>query len=255
MALPLSRSRVVEEFAGFPFLDINFRAGRLLTAVACTRWARAHGLDQAPEAAQLQSTLQPAEARRIRALDLALDLPTEDLTSEQQERAAGCLARTRELIPEWAPLLSIPVRLHQLVHSEAVSASVFAWPQYVFLGEAAFSSDANLTEQLVHEHSHQWLYFIEELWPLAAGEDRWVLPSGTAHRSTSELLGAVHVVVNLHRLWQRTDVDSHTRERRLLDLAAYGRDCLPLLAAARPGLTSEGAALADRLRREVSGWS
>lgn len=251
----VSSSSVIEtEFGGFPFIDSAFNNQRLLAAVSCARWTRAHGKTNTPTAAQLRAVLQPVEARRIRRLDLELNLPAEELSVEQTAHANQVLRLVHDLIPQWRPLLSIPTNLLRLIHSTAVSASVFAWPQHIFLADRAFTSDAVLAEQLVHEHSHQWLYFLEEIWPLqvSGNGQTYTLPSGTAGRSASELLGAVHVVANLRVLWNALPVNDADRTQRLDHLRQYGAKCLSLLEAARPSFTSEGMALARRLHEEVS---
>ncbi len=248
-----SSSLIQAEFGGFPFMDTAFDSRRLLAAVACGRWARAHGLDSAPTSEQLAAVLEPANARRIRRLDLQLDLPSEALPEERILKVRETLTLARELLPAWGALLSIPIEFRRLVHSAAISASIFAWPQSIFLADRAFASDSTLAEQLVHEMSHQWLYFLEEIWPLqiAGSGQSFTLPSGTAGRSASELLGALHVVANLRTLWRVVPVTDEERGRRLEHLHHYGAACLRLLDAARPALTVEGQALAQRLYEEV----
>ena len=47
-----------------------------------------------------------------------------------------------------------------------MSSMAKPWPQHVLLADEAFAADAELREQLVHELAHQWLYLIEDIWPL-----------------------------------------------------------------------------------------
>ena len=106
-------------------------------------------------------------------------------------------------MPAWAPLLSLPVRYARL-HPDggAISASSRDWPQHVLLADDAFASDAELREQLVHELAHQWLYLIEDIWPLdRPGAARLTLPSGTRDRAPAEVLGAAHVAAALTRMY------------------------------------------------------
>lgn len=249
-------STVVEQVGGFPFLDPEFAPGRLLTAAACCRWTRAHPHTAAtPTRNELTAVLQPERARQIRRLDLHLDLPHGDLTEGQHHQVAQTRAAIVRWLPDWAPLIELPLRFHALIHSEAISASVFAWPQHIFLADSAFASPTTLAEQITHETSHQWLYLIEELWPLQrtdATRIRVTLPSGTPGRSPAELLGASHVAVNLRRLWTHMPTSATRRRDRLAHLHDYGSACAHLLADVRDALTADGQALARRLTQELT---
>lgn len=244
---------VEQEFGGWPFLDTGFNASRLLTAVACARWNREHTSSEPPRKSDLISRLQPAEAKRIRGLDLTLDLPHGLLTTDQQDEVAQARHHINDLITQWNVLLTVPLEFLLLQHSQAISSSNFAWPQHIFLAPTAFAAATSLCEQVLHETSHQWLYFIEEIWPLQRDDAtrRFTLPSGTAGRSASELLGATHVVVNLNRLWTVMPADEIMRRRRLDHLRIYGAGCQRLLGEASDVLTAEGQALAVRLSKEL----
>jgi len=244
-------SIITTEFGGFPFVDAEFAPGRLLTAVACCRYAREHA-GTTPGREELAAVLQPDNALRIRRLDLILELPHAELTPTQLTEVDQTRRHIGELMPRWQPLLDLPLAFLGLRHSKAISSSNFAWPQHIFLAEAAFASPTTLAEQVLHEISHQWLYFIEEMWPLQEeGSPRFTLPSGTGGRSASELLGASHVVVNPHQLWSILPADADLRERRLRHLRQYGARCQGLLDTAHSALTTEGQTLAHRLSKEL----
>ncbi len=249
----MSTATIVGEIGGFPFIDTSFEAGRLLTAVACCRRIREDPNAVAPTPEQLTAALHPSAAARVRRLDLVLDLPFGELSSEQHHQVEQTRTLIIEWIPRWAPLITVPLQFHELQHSSAVSSSNFAWPQHIFLAPTAFTTRTTLAEQIVHETSHQWLYFIEELWPLQhqTPDRRFTLPSGTPGRSASELLGASHVTINLHRLWSVMPTESDLRQRRLQHLRAYGAGCADLLRQAHDVLTPGGHALAARLTEEL----
>ncbi|MEU7822996.1 HEXXH motif-containing putative peptide modification protein [Catellatospora sp. NPDC049133] len=242
---------VEKEFGGFPFVDPGFAPTRLLTAVACCRWQRTNP-GSVPAGSELSAVLTPERALTIRRLDLSLDLPFGQLSDERQVQIAQTRAYVGTLLPDWRPLLDVPLTFHQLRHSQAISSSNFAWPQHIFLAAAAFAAPTTLAEQIVHETCHQWLYFIEEMWPLQEDNGpRFTLPSGTGGRSASELLGASHVVVCLHRLWSAMPADAELRARRLAHLRAYGAGCEALMRGAREAFTPVGQALASRLIEEI----
>lgn len=239
------------EFGGYPLLDDSFARDRALVAVACARCYRLTGHGR-PTADELRRVLLPEEAVRVRRLDLDLPMESSELTAERALAVSAALESVRRAVPTWAPLLDVPWRFRQLEDGgRAIGASTFAWPQHVFLGDRAFASHHELTEQLVHELSHGWLYLLEELSPLQhEGCTRLItLPSGTSERGVSELLGALHVVANLRRLWRGLDVDEESRAHRLAALDAYFTDALRTLTDTQSCLTAEGAALSDRLRR------
>jgi len=121
------------------------------------------------------------------------------------------------------------------------------WPQHVLLAEAAFVSERELREQLVHELCHQWLYLVQELWTLADPQAEEVtLPSGTPGRAPDEVLGAAHVAAALIRLY-RASCDGP--RGRIEHLIGYGNACLE----SAHGLTDAGTRLAERLGAALNG--
>ncbi|MGP3921232.1 aKG-HExxH-type peptide beta-hydroxylase [Nonomuraea sp. 10N515B] len=105
------------------------------------------------------------------------------------------------------------------------------------------------SRQVTHELCHQWLYMIQEAWRLAReGAEQLVLPSGTADRTPSEVLGAAHVaaaLVRLHRI-DPAGADLQHAADHIRYLVHYGRGCLSLLDGIGD-LTDAGRALAQRL--------
>ncbi|WP_261566950.1 aKG-HExxH-type peptide beta-hydroxylase [Frankia gtarii] len=252
--MALTRAGVAAEFGGWPFLDPGFRSRRLLAAAACVRWARQHtATPTRPTPAQLSTVLGPGEAARIRRLDLHLDLPADPLTLYQQAQADDAMTGLAAAFPDWAPLLALPIRFLRLDDDHALSASAFAIPQHVYLADPAFADTATLDEQLVHELCHQWLYLVEELHPLhhPGCQRRLTLPSGTPNRSVAEVLGALHVAVTVHRLWQERLNDDPRRPTRLTQLNAYAAGCTALLTVAADCLTPDGRDLAHRLQQHA----
>ncbi|MEU0030834.1 HEXXH motif-containing putative peptide modification protein [Streptomyces sp. NPDC006335] len=247
-------SFIQREFCGFPFLDLAFSERRLLTAVACVRWNLISQTDSAPNTEQLQDVLRPQTALSIRRRELELPIPGSPLPADHRARIDEALAAISETIPEWKPLLQLPVRFLRLDDANgAIGASCYAWPQHILLGDDAFASPCELAEQVLHEISHNWLYLVEELRALQHHDcgHTLTLPSGTGGRDPDEILGAVHVVLNVRRLWSGLPVPDEQRQRRLEDLDTYLEGCLPLLDAARTCLTEDGQALADRLLQEA----
>ncbi|GGU37791.1 aKG-HExxH-type peptide beta-hydroxylase [Streptomyces violascens] len=247
---PLTPLFVPAYCGGWPFLDDSLDTRRLLTAAAGTRVARRDGTHAAPTPHDLAAALAPAEAVRIRALDLPKPLPHGTLTPDQAQQVRQAVRLIAQLAPAWVPLLSaLPLVYLPMPTGRGISASSFAWPQHILLAAEAFDSQAVLAEQVLHETFHQWLYLCEELAALqhSGCTHRITLPSGTSGRSPAELLGAAHVTCGLARLWPLLDVPAPVRDQRLAHLAAYRHGCLALIDTVRPCLTEHGHALADKI--------
>ncbi|GAA2626946.1 hypothetical protein GCM10010411_74980 [Actinomadura fulvescens] len=226
---------------GLPFLSEDFRARRLLAGVAAVRHREAQQAGKAgvtPEA-----WLSPSAIYMLRD---SPSMPAEPLTPTRRAVIDAQLAEAGQLMPEWAYLLSLPVRYARLYPDRgAISASSRAWQQHVLLADAAFASDAELAEQLHHELAHQWFYLLQELWPLEEeGAPGITLPSGTSGRSPAEVLGAVHVAAVLIR---RYDTVGGASLDRLESLAAYGTACLDRV----DHLTPVGEQIAKHLARSL----
>jgi hypothetical protein len=120
----------------------------------------------------------------------------------------------------------------------------------VLLADDAFASDAELREQLLHELAHQWLYLIEDIWPLdTPGAPLLTLPSGTRDRALAEVLGAAHVAAALARMYAA--VGGPGASARISTLTAYGQGCLELAQAASQYLTEAGTTIAQRLKEAL----
>ncbi len=149
--------------------------------------------------------------------------------------------------PGWSGYFALPLRYLLLPDASAsISASAAFWPQHVMLSGAVFESDEQLREQLVHELAHQWLYLVEELWPLELPSSRrYSLASGTTGRTAREVVGAIHVASALVQMYNVTQDWNRTRELR-----SYGIGCRNVLRM--DDLTSTGRVVVE-LASEVLG--
>ncbi|WP_433464015.1 aKG-HExxH-type peptide beta-hydroxylase [Spirillospora sp. CA-128828] len=227
---------------GLPFLDDGFRYRWLLAGAAAVRHTQAQQQSGARGDVPPQGWLTPSA---VYALRNSPPMPARPLTPSRRAAITSRLTELEGLVPAWGPLLRLPVRYARLFPDRgAISASSRAWPQHVLLADAAFGTDAELREQLVHELAHQWLYLIQEMWRLETPDAPVVtLPSGTAGRSPDEALGAAHVAAALIRLYRATG--DHDRVRTL---TGYGAGCLD---AARH-LAPAGRLLADHIADRIA---
>lgn len=235
---------------GMPFLDDDFASRRLLAVIAAARHGAAErqGLAAGVPRHQAEQWLAPARAYLVNAGPTPM--PAQPLRPARKGQVTQALAKLAAVMPAWAPLLSLPVRYARLYpDGGAISASSRDWPQHVLLADDAFASDAELREQLVHELSHQWLYLIEDIWPLdRPGAARLTLPSGTRDRAPAEVLGAAHVAAVLARMYAAAGPGAGAR---IEQLTAYGQGCLELAHAASACLTEAGTTIAQRLKEAL----
>jgi hypothetical protein len=245
------RVPVLSDLHGMPFLDDEFASRRLLAVIAAARHGAAarQGLADGLPRRQAEAWLFPARAYLVNAGPTPM--PAQPLRAVRKQQIIGLLAGLAAAMPAWAPLLSLPVRYARLHPDDgAISASSRDWPQHVLLADDAFASDAELREQLVHELAHQWLYLIEDIWPLdAPGTAQLTLPSGTRGRAPAEVLGAAHVAAALTRMY--ATVGGPGTESRISALTAYGNGCLDLAQAASADLTEAGTTIAQRLKESL----
>jgi hypothetical protein len=242
---------VLSDLHGMPFLDDEFASRRLLAIIAAARHGAAarQGLNDGLPRQQAEAWLAPARAYLVNAGPTPI--PAQPLRAVRKQQITGLLGGLAAAMPAWAPLVSLPVRYARL-HPDggAISASSRDWPQHVLLADDAFASDAELREQLVHELAHQWLYLIEDIWPLdVSGAAQLTLPSGTRGRAPAEVLGAAHVAAALTRMYAR--VGGPGAESRISALTAYGKGCLDLAQAASAELTEAGTTIAQRLKESL----
>jgi hypothetical protein len=178
-------------------------------------------------------------------------MPAQPLREARKQQIADARAGLAAGMPAWEPLLSLPVRYARLhPPGGAISASSRDWPQHVLLADEAFASDAELREQLVHELAHQWLYLIEDIWPLdMPGAVLLTLPSGTRDRAPAEILGAAHVAAALCRMYAAACGPG--AGARISALTAYGQGCLELAHAVSADLTEAGNMIAQRLKEAL----
>jgi hypothetical protein len=245
------RVPVLGDLHGMPFLDDGFASGRLLAVIAAARYgvAERQGLVGGVPRHLAEAWLAPARAYLVNAGPTPM--PAQPLRAAGKQQIASVLAGLAADVPAWAPLLRLPVRYARL-HPDggAISASSRDWPQHVLLADDAFAGDAELREQLLHELAHQWLYLIEDIWPLdRPGAARLTLPSGTKDRAPAEVLGAAHVAAALARMY--TTAGGRGAEARISALTAYGQGCLELAQAASADLTEAGTTIAQRLKEAL----
>ncbi|GAA2770071.1 aKG-HExxH-type peptide beta-hydroxylase [Nonomuraea dietziae] len=240
------------ELDGMPFLDDSFAARRLLAGAAAVRHVEAERLGRTGSildtAASIEEWLAPARIVLLRPS--AEPIPASPLSPTENRLINDALQGMLAAVPTWEILLRLPVR-YALLHSTtgAISASSRAWPQHVLLAPEAFASPLELGEHLLHELSHQWLYLIQELWALEGEHaDKLNLPSGTANRAPSEVLGAAHVAAVLTRFYRATGAQGETRLTALRD---YGLGCLDLLDSRVDLLTPAGWQIAHRLKEAL----
>lgn len=232
---------------GLPFLDDDCASARLLAAVAAVRHVEGErtGNAEGITDTQVNVWLHPARVQLLRRLPAPI--PAHPLTCGRQRMIMDTLTELAGLIPGWAPLVELPVVFSLFSPSNgAISASSRMWPQQILLADEAFATSTELREQVVHELSHQWLYLIEELWALEVpGARHTTLPSGTAHRTPAEVLGAAHVVTALTRMYRAS---TPAPEQRLARLGDYGSACLELIGDLDNDLTDAGRSIGRRLR-------
>ena len=243
------RVPVLGDLHGMPFLDDEFAGRRLLAIVAAARHGAAarQGLGGGVPRGQAEVWLAPARAYLVNAGPTPM--PAQPLRAARKQQVADVLTALAVGMSAWAPLLSLPVRYARLYpDGGAISASSRDWPQHVLLADEAFASDGELREQLLHELAHQWLYLIEDIWPLdRPGAVRLTLPSGTRGRAPAEVLGAAHVAAVLCRMYAMTGGPG--ARARISALTAYGKGCLDLAQAA--DLTEAGTTIAKRLKEAL----
>lgn len=237
----------VSMLGGLPFIDDGFGSPILLAGAIAVRQRAAltAGLCQEGSVPADERWLLPERAVQMRPG--AKPIEHRPLTCGQRTMLGETIERLRTEMPAWGPLLDLPVRYVGLeLTSTAISASSILWPQHILLGAEAFVTREELREQLVHETCHQWLYLIEELWPLEPpGARRITLPSGTADREPREVLGAAHVAAALVRLYRTVGADE-----QIPSLLDYGRACLALLDE-QTDLTDTGRFVAQRLKEAL----
>lgn len=236
---------------GLPFVDDSFAARRLLAMTAAIRHADAcqRGLSGSIGIGQAETWLGPARALLLSTS--STPLPAQPLSAARKQQVTKALAGIAAKVPPWQLLLGLPMRYARLYPaSGAISASSRDWPQHVLLADEAFATSRELAEQVLHELAHQWLYLIEDIWPLQLpGAASLTLPSGTRDRRPAEVLGAAHVAATLVRLYRHTAAE--WAADRIRALAAYGTGCLELADTVSGDLTESGTLIAQRLKEAL----
>ncbi|MHA6845376.1 aKG-HExxH-type peptide beta-hydroxylase [Ralstonia syzygii] len=241
-------NKINEILHGLPFLDASFEADLLLTLVSRLRKILA---DDVIGTDIDVNWLDPDQAMRLRnASEIECDLPLLPLSDDQSQQVRSARLDIVDKVPEWRRLIEFPVKYHLLESSEVIGCSCYATPQRVFLSEAAFSTQRELCEQIIHEHCHNWMYFLEEVMPFHRIDYRevFVLPSGTANRNPTEVIGAAHVATTLAH-WYAKQADAES-QRRIYHLAVYLNSCVGILhSLPHDSLFPAGAEIVSRLAR------
>ncbi|MFG2598612.1 aKG-HExxH-type peptide beta-hydroxylase [Streptomyces sp. NPDC048462] len=235
----------LELINGVPFLDDGFAPTHLTAAVVAVRQNRAARIGL-PNPADPRRWLTPDHACLVRFE--ASEVPSIPLTQDEDRKVSDSLVRLEEAVPAWAPLLwSLPMRYARIASGESLSASSFWWPQHILLGTETLASDLEMREHVLHEHCHQWLYLIEELWDIDRPEaPTFTLPSGTSNRSPREVIGAAHVAAALIRMYRAVGEKQHIEP-----LKQYGLGCIKLLESATRYLTPVGTQITQRIKEEL----
>lgn len=234
---------------GVPFLDEGFRPEAALSAVLCVRlWSLGMDADTTDKQT-CREILSPTAARECcLAAGVNTDIDLVELSLEQLSRVQATLERISIEMPIWAAALQLPIRFYGIDRPGVISASAPAFRQFIFLDRAAFYSERELAEQVIHEFAHNWLYLIEEFMPFFRKPSavRHVLPSGTANRSSSEVIGAGHVAATLMLWYARSDATADVE--RCAVLRDYLDGCVSKLESLpRESFSASGTFLFDRL--------
>jgi hypothetical protein len=238
------------DLEGLPFLDDAFAARRLLALTAAVRYAGARNRGLAAGASRTQAGCWLGPARALMLSTSATPMPAQPLSRARKQQVTRTLEQIAAVMPHWQVLLDLPVRYARLHPARgAISASSRDWPQHVLLADEAFATSRELAEQLLHELAHQWLYLIEDIWPLQRpGVPTLTLPSGTRDRSPTEILGAAHVAATLICFYRHQPGD--WAAARIAALTGYGTSCLVRHEALRIRAEMEGL----RRRAVAAAW-
>ena len=209
----MNAEQFFNEVGGLPMLSPEFRPSVLLTAVASVR------RKAEPEAfPRLGDYLVPENAAQVferNARATIAGIEADEMPEDRLPEIGACLGRIEALLPNWAPLFSIPIR-YRMMQDGRISATSTLIPQTIFLGESAFRSTAfPFEETLVHEFAHVWLDFITEAFDLQtdASPRDLVLPSGTGGKSLRGVLLAAHFAAAAGLFYSRYTQTSVARQR------------------------------------------
>ncbi|MBX3190376.1 MAG: hypothetical protein KF819_25475 [Labilithrix sp.] len=190
----------------------------------------------------------------LRSLPFSAPLPdglvASTATASVRDRYAEAFALVARVSPAHAPWIERAVRSLLPVATpggKTTSSSFEDLPGVVALSDA--SPIVMLADALVHEASHQHVFFLQQLGPVDDGSDEELYwsPARGEHRPIGKILLAYHAFVNVLGFWRACrdhgEVDPEL-SRRMVD--AYARCCEEL---ARPlettrALTPIGRALA-----------
>lgn len=232
-------------FGGLPFLDDFFQPTSFLTAVACARQFRYQKLGY--DFNSLEHYLEPSNALLVysRFLNKNIVLDGAPITPELYKKINIEIQHIIKYVPEWKPLLEIPLVIRFFNSDTIISSSSAAKPQHVFLTPKSLSSEDELREQILHEIVHIWTYMIEELWSLHQTNQSvcFILPSGVTNKTATGVLHAAYVAKVLASFYKK---NQRLWEQRKIYLEDYCRKCLQQLDNFY-GLTTVG----EEIRQEL----
>lgn len=218
-------------FGGVPFIHDTFNADRFLAAVAVSRMYILRNINSNDTFENYNHLLSPDLAKKIRESQNIVDrIESEEVPTNDLNKVQDAIMEIMINKPNFEKYFKIPFKFRLLKNENIISCSSYNTPQYIFLGKKAFYSKKELVEQILHEVAHNWLYFVEELFALQAGEmqDLYLLPSGTANKNIKEVLGAAHVASVLFIYYDEINYDD-TYTNRLDFLRKYLDGCLLIL--------------------------
>lgn len=232
----------LQSLGGLPFVSTNFDTGRLASAVVAVRSIRAQRLNACLDGGINWFDPVTACLTRRPLVPLLLDR----LSEAYDEAITQAIDSLMTLFPVWRPYFALPIRYCAMPSElSGISGSIIDYPQHIMLSDETLHDVTELPGQLLHEMCHQWLYLVEELWPLQTSESVLIeLPSGTPDRQPREVLGAAHVAVAL-AMYHRELSDRHPGVGLLVD---YARKCLVLLDEAADFVTLHGAQCVGTLK-------
>lgn len=231
-------------FTSLPILDPSYPYNDLLSAVTAIRKVRAGSNNIIIENEDLKEYMKPEVALKISCATLEFDPPPHSEVSDgERELIDDSIERIKNKFPEWSLPFSLNVSFLKLPDGYgAISGSAQKWPQHILLSSEAMNS-TEIEEQLIHEFCHQWQYMIQEILPTNkfSRDQTLILPSGTADRAPSEVLGAGHVAATLVNYYRVVDPP---QVKTLLD---YASGCNDILIQNADRLSESGTLLSSSL--------
>jgi hypothetical protein len=190
-------------FGGLPFISEEFNVTGFLTSVACARskWNRVIGNSDF----DLVEFLNPGLAIDIYFKLLSKIKPDLDqnLSAKDLSRIDDSISSIGRLMPNWRKYFQIEYKFYKIRDKRIIGFSSASKPQHIYLGDQSWVDNEELTEQVLHEIAHVWLYMVEELWAFHENNKvkLYTLPSGTSHKTATGVLNACFVACVLSKFY------------------------------------------------------